>query len=130
MIRAYLVGTPSPYEGEDITVEFFIYKDDNLIMHKNIYMDYVKPAQVNHSGLERMLVEFRPYKEEEILVYINDTPLFEALNNTLQTKKLKDLILLGKKTQRSLSKFQNIQVINVATNPALQKEWLSVVVTN
>lgn len=128
MIKAYLVGTPSPYEGEDIVIEFLIHKDDECIIHKkDIYMDYVKPALVNQSGLERLLVELRPYKKEEIEIYINDTPLFEALNETLQTKKLKELILLGKKSKRTLSKFENAKVINVATNPTLKKEWVSIV---
>lgn len=128
MIKAYLVGTPSPYEGEDIIIEFFIYENNECIIHKkDIYMDYVKPALVNQSGLERLLIELRPYKQEEVEIYINDTPLFEALNDTLQTKKLKELILLGKKSKRTLSKFENATVINVATNPELHKEWVTIV---
>ena len=117
MIKAYLAGIESPYEGEDIEIQYCIYEDMELLCKKSVLVDYVKPAIVGQVALRTLLKKLKNYMDKEIVVIVNDTVLYESIRGTLKTKN-KDVLKMAKETRKKIDKFQNIIIQNVSGNHA------------
>jgi len=123
MIKAYLAGIESPYEGEDIEIQYCIYEDMELLCKKSVLVDYVKPAIVGQVALRTLLKKLKNYMDKEIVVIVNDTVLYESIRGTLKTKN-KDVLKMAKETRKKIDKFQNIIIQNVSGNHAELVQWI------
>lgn len=122
MIKAYLLGISTLYEGESIEVKYRVFDGDQLIINKNDQLGYSKPGHVGHIGMLRLLRGLEKHRDKEIVVYINDGALFETINETSGTKKL-GILKKAKETRKELSKFENLEIINIDGNHEMIKEW-------
>jgi TusA-related sulfurtransferase len=113
MIKAYLVGIPTLYEGESIEVRYSIFDGEELVNKKSILLGYKKPAVVGHVAMMELLKELEKYKNREILVIINDGALYETINGTCGTKN-KDVIKAASNTRTELRKFADIDIKNIS----------------
>ena len=123
MITAYLAGIPSPYEGEDIEVQYAIYEDSELLLKKSAPMDYITPVLVGQVALQRLIGELKPYKNKEVVVMVNDTILFESVKGILQTKNI-TLLRMAKDTRRQVDKFANLTIQNVTADATQLRLWI------
>jgi hypothetical protein len=122
MIKAYLAGIASLYEGEDIEIQYCIYKDLELISKKSVKMDYVKPAIVGQVAMITLLNKIKNYKDKEIVVIVNDTVLYESIRGTLKTKNI-DVIKMSKETRKKVAGFENFTIENVSADYAELQKW-------
>ena len=129
MIKVYLAEIPAFIEGEDISIQYCVYKDAELLAKKEVVMNYVRPVLVGQVSMQRLLKELKPYKGQEILVLVHDTTLFESIRGILKTKHT-DLMQLAKVTQKAVAQFGNINIENVSANPLELKKWAEVIETN
>jgi hypothetical protein len=129
MIKAYLAGIDSPYEGEDIEIQYCIYEDSELICKESVMKDYQKPALVGQVALRTLLKKLKPYIDQEIVVIVNDTVLYESIRGTLKTKN-KDVLRMAKETKNRLDKFENVVIKNVSGNHAELTDWVEVLKPN
>ena len=86
MIKAYLAGISTTYEGEDIQVQYCVLRDETLIFKKSLMLDYRKPAVVGQVALQTLLNELKDHAAEEIIVYVNDSALIEIIKGTTTTQ--------------------------------------------
>lgn len=122
MIKAYLVGISTQFEGEGIEVRYRIFDGEELISKKSVILGYKKPLLVGHAAMGVLLKELDKFKEQEIVVYINDGALFETINGT-STNKNAALLEKAKETRKELKNYVNLEVINVSGNHELLEEW-------
>lgn len=111
MIKAYLVGISTHYEGEDIEIRYSIYRDEELIVKRTTFHEFVKPAIVNQVALLSLLKELEKYRGEEITVIMNDAAINEQIKGTTQTKN-KDVLKISRITRDELRRFDPIILIN------------------
>ncbi|WP_026477406.1 hypothetical protein [Alkaliphilus transvaalensis] len=110
MIKAYLVGISTHYEGEDIEIRYSIYRDEELIEKRTTFHEFVKPAIVNQVALLSLLKELEKYRGEEITVIMNDAAINEQIKGTTQTKN-KDVLKISRITRDELRRFDPIILI-------------------
>lgn len=122
MIKAYLVGISTLYEGESIEVRYRIFDGEELIIKKNHILGYKKPAFVGHVAMLRLLKELEKYMDREIVVYINDGALYETINGTSGTKKI-DILEKAKETRKELRKFVDLEIINIDGDHEMLQKW-------
>ena len=122
MIKAYLAGISSLYEGEDIEVRYCIYEDQELISKESIILEYKKPAIVGEVALLRLLKELEKYKKKEITIIVNDAALCEFIRGTSTTKN-RDILKLVKEIQKELSKFEKVVLKDVSVNHKERANW-------
>jgi len=122
MIKAYLVGISTQFEGEGIEVRYRIFDGEELISKKSVMLGYKKPLLEGHAAMAALLRELYKFKEREIKVYINDGALFETINGT-STNKNAALLEKAKETRKELKNYVNLEVINVSGNHELIEEW-------
>ncbi|HCT64527.1 MAG TPA: hypothetical protein DIC60_04570 [Lachnospiraceae bacterium] len=123
MIKAYLAGIASLYEGADIEIQYCIYDDLELISKKSVKMDYVKPAIVGQVAMITLLNKIKNYKDKEIVVVVNDTVLYESIRGTLKTKNI-DIIKMSKETRKKVAGFENLTIENVSANYLELQKWV------
>ena len=122
MIKAYLVGIPTLYEGESIEIKYRVFDGEELIIKKDHVLGYNKPAYVGHIGVQRLLKDLGAYSERQIVIYINDGALFESINGTSGTKKV-GILGKAKETRKELNKFGDLEIINIDGKNEMVKEW-------
>lgn len=122
MIKAYLAGISSQYEGEDIEVRYSIYEDQELLRKERLLMDYKKPAIVAQVALQTLLKKLEKYRGKEIVVIINDAALNEVIRETSTTKNV-DVLNMAKKTRGELSKFGNCTIKDVSADRVELLKW-------
>ena len=122
MIKAYLVGISTQYEGEGIEVRFRIFDGDELVSKKNVMLGYKKPALVGHVAMQTLLKQLEKHNDREILIYINDGALYETINGTSGTKNA-ELLEKAKETRRELRKFVNLEIVNISGDHTKINEW-------
>lgn len=122
MIKAYLVGISSQFEGEDIEVRYRIYKDGELISKESILMEYKKPAIVGQIALVRLLKELEKYINEEIVIIVNDPALCELIRGTSTTKN-QVVLNMAKRTKEKLAKFNNYVIKDVTGDRIELEKW-------
>lgn len=122
MIKAYLLGFSSQFEGEDIEVRYSIYEDDEILSKQSILMEYKKPAIVGQVALLTLLKEFEKYVDEEIVVIVNDPALYEVIRGTSTTNN-RDVLNMAKETKKELDRFPNLVIKNVGTDKVELAKW-------
>lgn len=123
MIKVYLAGIASLYEGEDIEIQYSIYDDLELISKKSVSMDYVKPAIVGQVALRTVLSKLKKYMSKEVVVVVNDTALYESIRGTLKTKNI-DVLKMAKETRKKIAGFENFTIENVSGNHVKTENWV------
>ncbi len=123
MIKAYVVGITTHYEGEDIEIRYSIYDGQELLCKKSFFKQYKKPLIVNHEALLSLLREIKKYKGREIVILINDASLNEQLRGMSQTKK-PEVLRMANRVQAELNKFGDSVMIEDVSNDSVKlKEW-------
>lgn len=122
MLKAYLAGISSLYEGEDIEVRYCIYEDQELLCKEFIMMEYRKPAIVGQVALITLLKELEKYAGQEIVIIVNDPVLSEVIRGTSTTKN-KDVQQMAKETREFMSKFTNCVIKNVSVDHLELAQW-------
>jgi hypothetical protein len=122
MIKAYLTGIASLYEGENIEVRYTIYEDENLLSKDSIVMEYEKPAIVGQIALITLLRKLKKYMSKEIVVIINDAALYEVVRGT-STSKNNDVLKMAVQTRKELSVFPNLVIKDVSNDKAELVKW-------
>lgn len=122
MIKAYLVGIPSLYEGEDIEVRFSIYEDGVLLNKKTVLREYEKPAAVGLFALQTILDELKSKKWEKIEIIVNDQGLGEFIRETTTTKNI-EILRIAKQTRKEMAKFDSVVVTDVSRDFAQLSKW-------
>lgn len=122
MIKSYLAAIPSLYEGEDIEIRYTIFQDDVLIKKEADYLGYEKPAVTGLISVLTLLRKLEKYKAQEIIIFINDSSLYELLIGR-STVKNGDVIKMAGKVKKQLEKFENLTFDNVYKNKAAMDVW-------
>lgn len=122
MIKSYLAAIPSLYEGEDIEIRYTIFQDDVLIKKEADYLGYEKPAVTGLICVLTLLRKLEKYKAQEIIIFINDSSLYELLIGR-STVKNGDVIKMAGKVKKQLEKFENLTFDNVYKNKAAMDVW-------
>lgn len=122
MIKAYLVGITSQFEGEDIEVRYSIYKDQELLCKKSVMIGYKKPAIVGQVALLTLLKELKKYIDKKIVIIINDAALYEVIRGTSTTKN-KDVLKKAVETRKAMDKFENAIIKDVSGDHLELIEW-------
>ena len=122
MLKAYLVGISSQYEGEDIEVRYSIYEDQELLCKESVMMEYRKPGIVGQVALITLLKELERYKGKEIVIIVNDAALCEVIRGTSTTKN-KDVLNMAKDTREELTKFGNPVIKDVSVDRLELARW-------
>ncbi len=122
MIKAYVVGISSQYEGEDIEVRYCIYEYEELLCKESIFLEYKKPAIVGQVTLATLLEKLEKYKGKEIVVMVNDAALCEIIRGTSTTKN-KDVLDMARETRAELAKFENLVIKDVSVDRVELARW-------
>ncbi|AOT72049.1 hypothetical protein [Geosporobacter ferrireducens] len=123
MIRAYLAGISTHYEGEDIEIRYHIYENQSLISKKSVFQAYRKPAIVGQVALLTLLKELEQYIGTEIIIIVNDAALKEQIRGTTKTKN-KDVLKMSSVVREELTKFKNLLTIkNVSGDRSELAKW-------
>ncbi|NCC16383.1 MAG: hypothetical protein EOM28_08545 [Clostridia bacterium] len=123
MIKAYLAGIASFYEGEDIEIQYSIYDDLKLICKNSVKMDYVKPAIVGQVAMKMLLNELKKYIAKEIVVVVYDTALYESIIGTLKTKN-RDVLKMAKDARKRIAGFENFTIEDVSADHVALQKWV------
>lgn len=126
MIKAYLAAFPMLYEGEDIEVRYNVFQDDIPIKKESIYLEYMKPAVVGLNAILTILSKLEEYKEEEMVILINDSSLYEIIKGCCTTKN-GDVLKMASKVKKQLGKFKNLSFINVTKDKGSLARWKEMV---
>ena len=126
MIKAYMAAFSTLYEGEDIEVRYSLIQDNQVIKEESVYLEYMKPAVVGVNALLILLRKLEAYKQETIVITINDGALNEIIRGTNTTQNGEVLKLAGK-IKKELSKFQRVSFVNVTNKDRAElAEWKEV----
>ena len=122
MIKAYLAGIESLYEGENVEVRYSIYEDQHLLSNESIIMEYKKPAIVGQIALITLLKKLKKYIGKEIVINISDAALYEVVKGTSTTKN-KDVLKMAGQTREEFAKFPNTVIKDVTNDKAELAKW-------
>lgn len=125
MIKAYLTAIPTFYEGEDIEVRYSIFQNDVHIKKESIFLEYTKPSIVGLTSVLTLLQKIEEYKEQQILVVLNDASLYEVIKGTSTTKN-GDIIKMSNNAKKQLLKFKNLSFVNITKDKDALKEWMKI----
>lgn len=122
MIKAYLTWIATPYEGEDMEIRYRIYEDEELIINKSNFVDYCKPVLCGLVSIEKLLNVLKNYKDQNVIIIINDGALYEILNETSMTKK-REVQNKGAEIRGEIDLFSNLEIQNVSGNHIEMTKW-------
>lgn len=122
MIKAYLAGIPSLYEGEDIEIRYSIYEEESLLSKESIIAHYKKPSVVGAVAFLRVLKPLAKFKDKEIIIIINDAALCEFIRGTSKTKDT-DVQRLVREIQSELTKFDQILIKDAGKDFKELEKW-------
>jgi hypothetical protein len=122
MIKAYLAGVASLYEGENIEVRYSVYEDQELLYKESVMMEYKKPAIVGQIALITLLKKLKKYMEKEIVIIVNDAALYEIVRGTSTTKNY-DVLKMASQTREEFAKFSNTVIKDVSKDHAELMKW-------
>ncbi|GAB6110091.1 hypothetical protein [Fusibacter bizertensis] len=126
MIKAYMAAFSTLYEGEDIEVRYSLIQDCQVIKEESVYLEYMKPAVVGVNALLILLRKLEAYKQETIVITINDGALNEIIRGTNTTQN-GEVIKLASRIKKELSKFNRVSFLNVTNKDrTVLAEWKKV----
>ncbi|SDL01834.1 hypothetical protein [Natronincola ferrireducens] len=119
MIKAYMVGITTHYEGEDIEIRYSIYNDEKLLCKKSFFKEYKKPAIVGQVALITVLQELEDFVDDEIMIVINDPALNEQVKGTSTTRN-RDVLKMARLVKEELGKFKNPIIIKDVSGDSVE----------
>ncbi len=122
MIKAYLAGIASQYEGESIEVRYSVYEDQELLFKESEMLEYRKPAIVGQIALITLLKKLKKYMDKEIVIIINDPVLYEVVRGTLTTNN-RDILKMTDETRKEFDKLRNAVIKDISYNHVELKKW-------
>lgn len=122
MIKAYLVGISSQYEGEDIEVRYCIFEDQELLCKEFVQLEYKKPAIVPQVALMILLKQLEKYMDKEIVIVVNDAALYEIIRETSTTRN-KDVLKMARETREELGRFRDCVIKDVSGDRTELAKW-------
>jgi hypothetical protein len=122
MIKAYLAGISTTYEGEDIQVQYCILEDGAQVAKQSLYLDYRKPAVVGQVALQTLLNELKDKADQEIVICMNDATINEIISGTTTTHN-QDVLKMAVITRKRLSRFTNLLIKDVGKEHDALAEW-------
>jgi hypothetical protein len=122
MIKVYLAAFPMLYEGEDVEVRYSLFQDEVPVKKESIYSEYMKPAVVGLYSVLTILLKLEEYQDDEIIILINDSSLYELIKGSSTTKN-GDVLKMASKMKKQLVKFNNLSFINVTKDKASLAKW-------
>lgn len=122
MIKAYVAGISSLYEGEDIEIRYSIFEDENLLSKEMLIVQYKKPALVGAIAFQSVLKALMKFLNQEVIVVVNDAALCELIRGTGKTKD-KDVQRLVREIQNELHKFGNILIKDAGVDFKELEKW-------
>ncbi|WP_099188852.1 hypothetical protein [Tepidibacter mesophilus] len=123
MIKAYVLGITTYYEGEDIEIKISIFKDEESLLKQSYFKQYRKPAVVEHVALLDTLKRLEPYKGDDITIIINNPSLYEQIKGT-STLKNEEALKMTNEVNERLKEFGNsINIKNVSNDKVGLIEW-------
>lgn len=125
MIKAYLAFIAAGYEGEDVEIQYSIYKEEELLKKEELYIDYKKPVLAGQFAIRVLLEELEDYKEEKIKIIIHDGALYEVLMGT-STSKNRELQELGRETREQMESFKDIEIEDIEGDYLEIEKWSNI----
>jgi len=122
MIKAYLAGISTQYEGEDVEIQYCIYDEQELICKKSVMLEYKKPAIVGQVALLTLLNEMGQYRAQEIIIVVNDSAINHIINETTATKN-EDVKNMARRMKKKLSQFENVVIKDVSGDYEELVKW-------
>ena len=122
MIKAYLAGISTQYEGEDIQIQYCIYDEQELICKNSVMLEYQKPAIVGQIALLTLLNKMGKYRAKEIIIIVNDSAINHIIKETTATKN-EDVKNMARKMKRKLSQFENLVIKDVSGDHEELAKW-------
>lgn len=122
MIKAYLAGISTTYEGEDIQVQYCILEDEALIAKQAVFLDYRKPAIVGQVALQTLLNVLKDKADQDIVICMNDATIREVIKGTTTTRN-QDVLKMAVITRKRLSRFPKLVIQDVGKDPEALAEW-------
>ena len=122
MIKVYVEGISTFYEGEDIELRYSIYENEELVREEKRFDDYVKPSIVLQVALQAALNDLYDYREEEVKVIINDGLAYSVIYGISKPKD-RELLRMGGITRGIMRDFSNIEIINISGDTDLIQDW-------
>lgn len=122
MIKAYVSGISSPYEGEDIEIRYAVFEDETLITKEFVFANYRKPGAVGAVALLKLLKVLGQYKQKDITIVINEPALYEFVEGTGNTKNV-EIQKLVRDIRNELSKFEHVMLREVSSRFKELEEW-------
>ncbi|MBN2259953.1 MAG: hypothetical protein JW702_05390 [Clostridiales bacterium] len=121
MIKAYVEGFTTQFEGEDIEIDYAVYEDEELLEQGQEFKSYQKPVLVGLVAMNALLNILDKYGGQEILIIINDPALLEQVNGTSATKNTK-VVEMGKKIRNKIAKFGDKLNLKDISNQYIERE--------
>ena len=128
MIKAYLAGISTQYEGEDIQIQYCIYDEQELICKNSVLLEYQKPAIVGQIALLTLLNKMVKYTAKEIIIIVNDSAINQIINETTATKN-EDVKKMARRINKKLSQFENVVIKDVSGDHKELVKWNDVLKT-
>ncbi|MEL7597979.1 MAG: hypothetical protein AAGU01_07235 [Clostridiaceae bacterium] len=122
MMKAYLTAYPMQYEGEDIEVRYSIFQDDIPMKKEAVFLEYMKPSIVGLNSVLILLQKLEEYKDEEIIIIINDASLYELIKGSSTTRN-GDVLKMASKVKKQLAKYKNLSFVNVTKDKDALARW-------
>lgn len=122
MIKVYVTGIPSMYEGEDIELRYSIFENEDVIAKEVVVAHYKKPAMVGAMAVLKALKSLNKYVNSEVLLLINDAFLSELIRGTNKSKNM-DVQRIIWDIQSELNKFGSLTVKDVSTDFKTLQVW-------
>lgn len=122
MIKAYLAGISTQYEGEDVQIQYCIYDEQELICKNSVMLEYQKPAIVGQIALLTLLNKIEKYRAKEIIIIVNDSAINQIIKGTTATKN-EDVKKMARRMKKKLSQFENVVIKDVSGDHEELVKW-------
>jgi hypothetical protein len=122
MIKAYLAGISTQYEGEDVQIQYCIYDEQELISKNSLMLEYQKPAIVGQIALLTLLNKMGKYRTKEIIIIVNDSAINQIIKETTATKN-EDVKKMARRINKKLSQFKNVVIKDVSKDHEELVKW-------
>lgn len=125
MKQLYVEGIPSYHVEEEMYFKYVLYDGEDLVVTKDVYHEYRKPALVGLYSIILLMKEFPELKNEEVQVIVNEGALLEQIRGTSTTKN-KDILKVAELCRKQLDKFGGkITLVSVAGKHEEMVKWES-----
>ena len=122
MIKAYVTGIPSMYEGEDLEIRYSVYDDEENLFREKLLLDYRKPAVVGQFSVVTLLKRLAEFKTQPVEIVINDASLDEFIKGTSGTRNV-DILKMARETRKHMDRYEHLTITNVSNDKTKLLKW-------